>query len=204
MARWLGIAALVLIALAGVSQFVIPPLAEKRAEDRLTDGGGTATASVSAFPAARLLFGDGDRISVNGTGLDLPLEEQADALDRLDGFDEVDVSLRDFRAGPFAVRSFELVRTGPSASYEVTSSSRATPSAIASYGASRLGIPGGSLLAPLANLVLGGNRTVPIKVDMRFRSDGGRVVVESGGVSVAGISTGPLAELITEVIVVQP
>ncbi len=204
MARWLGIAALVLIALAGVSQFVIPPLAEKRAEDRLTDGGGTATASVSAFPAARLLFGDGDRISVNGTGLNLPLEEQADALDRLDGFDEVDVSLSDFRAGPFAVRSFELVRTGPSASYEVTSSSRATPSAIASYGASRLGIPGGSLLAPLANLVLGGNRTVPIEVDMRFRSDGGRVVVESGGVSVAGISTGPLAELITEVIVVRP
>ncbi len=61
MARWLGIAALVLIALAGASQFVIPPLAEKRIEDRLTDGGGTATASVSAFPAARLFFGDGDR-----------------------------------------------------------------------------------------------------------------------------------------------
>jgi hypothetical protein len=198
------IALAVLVVLAVGSQFVIPPLAERRVEDRLTDRGGTATASISAFPAARLLFGDGDRISVNGTGLNLPLEEQADALDRLDGFDEVDVSLRDFRAGPFAVRSFELVRTGPSASYEVTSSSRATPSAIASYGASRLGIPGGSLLGPLADLALGGNRTVPIEVDMRFRSDGGRVVVESGGVSVAGISTGPLAELITEVIVVRP
>jgi hypothetical protein len=198
------VVALALLALLGVSQLVIPPLAERRVEDRLTDRGGTAAASVSAIPAARLLFGDGDKISVNGAGLNLRLEEQADALDRLDGFDEVDVSLRDFRAGPFAVQSFELVRTGPSASYETTSSSRATPSAITNYGAARLGIPGGSLLGPLADLVLGGNRTVPIEVDMRFRSDGGRVVVESGGVSVAGISTGPLAQLITELIVVRP
>lgn len=194
----------VFVVLVVASQFVIPAVAENRIEDRLTEGGGAVAVSIDAFPAARLLFGDGDRLSVNGTGLNLTLQERADAFDRLDGFDEVDVSLHDFRAGPFAVRSFELVRTGPSASYEVTSSSRATPSAIASYGASRLGIPGGSLLAPLANLVLGSNRTVPIEVDMRFRSDGGRVVVESGGVSVAGISTGPLAELITEVIVVRP
>jgi len=191
------------VALAVASQFVVPPLAEHRIEDRLTDQGGTATVSVAAFPAVRLLFDDGDRLSVSGTGLNLTLQEQADAFDRLDGFDRVDVSLRDFRAGPFAVRSFELARSGSSAPYHLTSSSRATPGDIANYGASRLGLPGGPLLGFLADQALGGNRTVPVDLDMQLRSDGGRLVVVSGGGSVAGLPTGPLAELITSAIVVQ-
>ena len=203
MARWLAISALVLLALAVAAQFVIPPVAEKRIEDRLTDRGGTASASIAAFPAARLLFDDGDRISVSGDGLDLPLQEGADAFDRLDGFDEVDVRLHDFRAGPFAVRSFELARSGSSASYHLISSSKATPGDIASYGASRLGLPGGPLLRFFADQALGSRRMVPIDLDMQFRSDGGRVVVVSGGGSVAGLPTGPLAELVTSAIVVQ-
>jgi hypothetical protein len=197
------IALAVIAVLTVASQFVIPPVAENRIEGRLTDGGGTASASVAAFPAARLLFGDGDRISVSGNGLDLPLQEGADAFDRLDGFDEVDVSLRDFRAGPFAVRSFELARSGSSASYHLTSSSMATTGDIANFGASQLGLPGGPLLRFFADQALGGNRTVPIDLDMELRSDGGRVVVVSGEGSVAGLPTGPLAELITSAIVVQ-
>ena len=50
MARWLLIAALVLVALFGVSQLVIPPVAEHRIEDRLTDGGGT----VAGYPTGPL------------------------------------------------------------------------------------------------------------------------------------------------------
>ena len=38
---------------------------------------------------------------------------------------------------------------------------------------------------------------------MELRSDGGRVVVVSGGGTVAGFPTGPLAELITSAIVVR-
>ena len=48
-------------------------MAEHRIEDRLTDGGGTADVSLDAFPAARLLFGDGTKLSVTGSGLDLDL-----------------------------------------------------------------------------------------------------------------------------------
>ena len=203
MARWVLIAVPVLLALAVASQFVIPAVAENRIEDRLTDRGGTADVSIAAFPAARLLFDDGDRLSVSGTGLDLALQEQPDVLDRLDGFDEVDVSLHDFRAGPFAVRSFELARSESSATYHLASSSRATPGGIASYGAAGLGLPGGPLLGFLADQALGSNHTVPIDLDLQFRSDGGRVVVVSGGGSVAGFPTGPLAELITSAIVVQ-
>jgi hypothetical protein len=197
------IALAVLVVLAAVSQLVIPPLAENRIEDRLTDGGGGAEVSLEAFPAARLLFDDGERLSVSGSGLDLPLEQQADVFEKLDGFDRVDVSLTEFQAGPFDVASFDLTREAPSAPYRLVSSSVTTPGELAEYGASTLGLPGGPLLRFLADQAPGGKRTVPIDLDMELRSDSGRLVVVSGGASVAGIPTGPLAELITTAIIVQ-
>lgn len=203
MARRLLIAALLLIALAGASQLAIPPLAEHRIEDRLTDRGGTAEVSLEAFPAARLLFRDGKQLSVSGSGLDLAVQQQGTVFDDLDGFDQVDIQLTEFRAGPFAVANFELTRPAPSAPYHLVSSSRTTPGDLAEYGASRLGLPGGPLLRFLAGQALGGKRPVPIDLDMQLRSDSGRVVVVSGEGSVAGFPTGPLAELITAAIVVQ-
>src|SRR5438477_2853086 len=131
MVRWLVIAGLALVALLVASQFVIPPVVEQRIESRLTQGGGSADVSVSGFPALRLLFGDGSGITVTGSGLDLGLQQQTDALGKLDGFDHVDVSLRDFQAGPFAVRTFDLTRGGSSAPYHLTSDSRTTAGDVA-------------------------------------------------------------------------
>jgi hypothetical protein len=203
MPRWLLVVALALLALAAASQLVIPPIAEHRIENRLTDGGGSANASLAAFPAARLLFGDGKRISISGTGLDLDLEQRTDVFDKLDGFDRVDVNLTDFHAGPFAVASFDLTRPAPDAPYHLVSSSRTTPGDLAEYGAGQLGLPGGPLLRFFTDQALGGDRPVPIHVDMELRSDGGRVLVVSGGGTVAGYPTGPLAELITSTIAVR-
>ena len=192
----------VLVALAAVSQLVIPPLAENRIEDRLTDAGGSADVSLSAFPAARLLFDDGEEVSVSGSGLDLPLEQQDDVFEKLDGFDRVDVSLTEFQAGPLAVTSFDLTRPAPSAPYHLVSSSRTTPGDLAQYGASRLGLIGGPLLGAIAAGATG-NRPVPIDLEMELRSNDGRVVVVSDDSKVAGFPTGPLAELITAAIVVR-
>jgi hypothetical protein len=202
MARGLGIAVLVLLALAGVGQLVIPTLAENRIEGRLTDGGGAAEATLEAFPAARLLFGDGERLAVSGSGLDLALERETNVFETLDGFDRVDVSLTDFRAGPFAVTDFDLTRPAPSAPYHLVSSSRTTPAELAEYGASTLGFPG-PLLGFFADRVPGGRQPIPIDLDMELRSDGGRLLVVSGSSRIAGLPTGPLAELITAAVVVQ-
>ena len=203
MPRWPWIAASAVLVLLIASQFFIPPLVEDRIEGRLTNGGGSAHVSVSAFPAARLLFGDGSRISVRGDGLDLGIPEPgASVFDQLDGFDQVDVSLQDFRAGPFSIASFDLTRSGSSAAYHVVAQSSTTPDEIAQYGAARLGIPGGPLLGLAAQNALG-DHPIPVALDMQLQSEGGRIVVVSGGGTVAGYPTGPLAELITSAIAVR-
>jgi hypothetical protein len=197
-----------LIALAAVavlllaSQFALPPLAANRIEDRLTEGGGNANVSLSALPAVRLLFGDGKRIEVQGSGLDLDLEGRINVFDKLDGFDEVDLRLDDFRAGPFQMRAFELVRDGSEATYRFISRGRTTAAAVTAYGATRLGLLGGSLLGAIT-AQLTGNRPIPIDLDMELRSADGRVVVVSGGGTIAGLPAGPLAQLITSAIVVE-
>lgn len=202
MLRWTMIAIAAALALLAAGQLAIPPLVEHHLEGRLTDGGGSADVSASAIPAVRLLFGDGERISVEGSGLDLALTEPGGGvLDELDGFDHVDVALRDFHAGPFAVSSFELARDG-SAPYRLRASSETTPAAIAGYGADRLGVPGAPLLGLVAQNALG-DRHIPVSLDMDLESEDGRVVVVSGGGTIAGYPTGPLAELITSAIVVR-
>jgi hypothetical protein len=203
MLRRLLIVALVLLALLGISQLVIPPIAEHRVEDRLTAAGGTADVSMSAFPAARLLFGDGSRITITGSGLDLtPQQESGAVFSHLDGYDRVAVNLDHFRAGPFRLRSFDLTRAGPDAPYHLVTRGRGNPADLAAYGASQLGLPGGPLLGYLGNEVLG-RKVIPVRLDMNLESDGGRIVVTSGTGTIAGIPTGPLAELVTSFVVIQ-
>jgi hypothetical protein len=202
-ARRLVIVALVLLALLGISQLVIPVIVEHRISDRLTAGGGSADVSTSAFPAARLLFGDGSRIAVTGNGLDLTAEQESgDVFSRLDGYDRVAVNLDHFRAGPFQLGSFDLTRAAPDAPYHLVTRGRTNPADLASYGASSVGLPGGPLLGYLGDEVLG-RSFIPIQLNMNLESDGGRIVVTSGTGEVAGIPTGPLAELITSFVAVQ-
>jgi hypothetical protein len=198
------IALIAIVALLVIAQLAVPPFAEKKIEDRLTENGGTAEANVDApFPAALLLAGDGDGLEVTGSGLDLEIEdEDSPVFDRLDGFDRVDVDMSDFHAGPFEVASFALSRDG-SGPYALRSSSTTTGAALVSYGASRLGVPGASLIPLITGDNSAADRPIPIELDMELESDDGRITVTSGGGTVAGYPTGPLAELLTQAIVVR-
>jgi hypothetical protein len=191
-----------LVALAVVSQLALPSIAEKRIEDRLTAGGGSADVSLSAFPAARLLFSDGDRIAVSGSGLELDLQSEANAFEKLDGFDQVDIHLDDFRAGPFQVRTFALTRDG-GAPYRLTTVATTTGAGLGDFAARRVGLPSGPLFRFFEQQIPGAADRIPIRASVQLRSDGGRIVVLSGGATVAGIPTGPLVALITQAIVVR-
>jgi hypothetical protein len=199
--RWAIVAIVAVVALAVASQLLVPGIAEREVEDRLTEGGGTASVSLSAFPAARLLFDDGSRFEARASGLVLDLEQRVDVLSRLDGFDEVDVSIQDVVAGPLEVETFELTRDG-SGPYHLVSSSQASPAELVDLGADALGLPGASLFGGLADQALG-DAPLPIELDMQLVSSDDGIEVTSGGGTVAGIPTGPLGELITAAIVAR-
>ena len=198
----IGIVAAALAAVLVAAQFALPAIGEGQIEDRLTENGGSATVKLSAMPAVRLLWGDGDTLDVQGADLELDLSENPEVFDRLDGFGKVDVSLADFRAGPFEVASFELARDG-SGPYTVRFTSSTTAAELVDFGVDSLGLPGGGLLGFFAEQATGVHRRIPISLDMEMESDDGRVRVVSGGGTVAGYPTGPLAELITAAIVVR-
>jgi hypothetical protein len=197
-----AIAILVLLAVA--SQLALPRIAADRVADRLTVGGGEAHASVSAFPAVRLLFGHGDRLDVSGHGLSLPASGEG-GLGRLNGFGSVSISLADTKVGPVTLRNFELTRDG-SDPYRLRSTADTTLAGLASFGGSQVGGALGGLalrFGATATLGAAAHRPIPVRLDVQLTDEGGRAVVVGGSGSVAGIPTGPLAELITAAIAVR-
>jgi hypothetical protein len=197
----LGVAVVVMVA----CQLVLPPLAERRVEDRLERDGGNAEASLSALPAPRLLFGDGDSFEVRGRGLSVDLSRQEPVLDRLDGFGEVDVRLTDVDAGPVAVSRFDLLRGEGDEAYAVRMTGETTPRDVASFLGSQTGGLLGGVLGDLAAGGLPGGGTIPVPVDVRasVESRDGEPKVTSSRGSVGGVPGGPLLELVVEAVVRQ-
>lgn len=199
--RWPLIVAGVLVFASVAAQVLIPAVGEQRIEDRLTADGGSAEVNLGALPAARLLFSDGERIEVRASDLDLDLNQETSVLERLDGFGIVDVSIDDFRAGPFRLDGFALTRDGAEP-YRVVMHGSATPTALADYGLERFDLPGEGLIdAFLEPFVT--RRPLPLDLEMEMVSEQGRLRVVSGGGTVAGVPIGPLAEVITSAIVVR-
>jgi hypothetical protein len=196
--RALAFAALLAVALLVASELALPAIVRSRIEGRLTKDGGTATVSVSAQPALRLLFGDGHRLAVTGTGNTLHLPPlgatpKNDVLGKLDGFDQVAVHLRDLHAPPFQVRSVDLTRSAGSAVYRLRLDATADATGLGQYVAGDLGALAGGFLAPGAQLPVSGTFTL--------RSDHGRADVVGGSGEVAGIPVGSLGASIVAAIV---
>lgn len=201
--RWGMIAAAAVVFVLVASQLLVPEIGERKVADRLTANGGTAEVTLGAVPALRLLWNDGERFQVSARNLDLDLDQPEPVLDRLDGFSIVDVAIADSRAGPFAIESFRLTRDAP-APYRLVSTGQTSPQELIDYGLEGVELPAESILDTIFGEVLGRTETtVPVDLDMELTNDGGRIRVISGGGTINGIPTGPLAELITSAIVLR-
>ena len=196
----LGLLAVLVLAVIGI-QIFLPDRVASDIEARLTEGGGTASAEVESLPAVRLIWADGDRIEVSGSDLVLDVENDVEVLDRLDGFDQVDVSLENVEAGPFQVSTFELRRQGGGA-YTLRSDATTSGTELLEFGAEALG----PLAGPIGGL-LGGNapdeasEPFEVELDAQLVSVDGQIEITEGGGTVAGYDVGPLAELITAAVV---
>ena len=194
-------AAIVVVLLA--SQIFLPGIGEGAIEDRLTDNGGIAHASLSAKPAARLLWGDGDRIAIDATGLELEVTTEDDpvVLDDLDRFGEVEIVMRNTRVGPVDLDDFILTRDGDEP-YSLEATGTSSFSDLAEFGAEAFDVPGSDLLGGILNVATGGT-DIDVELDMEIESDDGRVRVIEGGGEIAGVPAGPLAAFITSAVVIE-
>jgi hypothetical protein len=186
-----------------VSQLFLPGIGEGVIEDRLTENGGVAEASLKSMPAARLLWGAGDRIEIDATSLDLEVTAAEDPVvfDDLDRFDDVQIIIRDSSMGPVQLEEFVLARQGDEP-YSLEATGDTSLSDLAEFGAETFDLPGGDILGGILGVATGGTE-VDVDLDMKIESDGGRVRVVDGGGQIAGIPTGPLAAFITSAVTVE-
>jgi hypothetical protein len=203
--RRIVVVLLAVVAVALISaQLFLPGAAERRVEDRLERNGGTAHVSLSALPALRLLFGEGDALTVNGSGLRLQPEARSRTLERLDGFDKVSVRLDRIVAGPLDVSSFTLDRAEGQRNYRTSLSGTTSAAKVGSFLGSEAGGAFGGLLGGLAGGSLpGGDAAVPLRMAAVIASRGGRAVVVSARGSVAGVPAGLVAELVASAVAAQ-
>lgn len=195
-ARNAVIAAGAILVVLAVLQVVLPWVASRRAEDRLTASGGSAEVSVRSWPAVRLLLGgDGDSLRVRAREIDLDDTRAERPLRRLDGFRRVDVLIEDSAAGPLDLRSVRISRIRGGA-YRLQVDAAVAPRDLARYVGSRLGAIGGLLGGLAGGSIPLGDEPVPLALDAMVESENGRARVVAGAGSIAGVPLGPLADLI--------
>jgi hypothetical protein len=201
MQRWGIIVAGAVVFVLVASQVLVPSLAAREVESRLTEGGGSADVTLGAVPALRLLVGDGERFEVEARDLELELDQEVEVFDRLDGFGIVEISLTDSRAGPIELSTFELTRDG-SGPYTLSSVGEASPADLVDFGIDDLDLPGGGLVGQALDTLFGtSDVALPIELEMQVASKDGRVEVIEGDAEVAGVPAGPLAEMIAATVV---
>ena len=166
-------------------------------EGRLTEHGGSASVDLAAVPALELLFGKGDKLDVQATGLSVDItRDQEQAFKRLDEFDDVVIFISDSRAGPLTVRRFTVRRTGDH-EYAVTIVGNGTAGDVARYAGSRLGGGLGQALAGLAASAISDfTRPIPFNARMQIDTSSGSPQAHDVVGSIAGLPAGPLAEIV--------
>lgn len=194
-----AVAGLVVL-VAVVTHFALPPYLEGRVEERLEEHGGRAEVDLRAVPALRLLAGHGDRIEITGSGLEVEFDDpDRDVFDDLNRFDEVEVDLREVTAGPFETNSFRLESAG-AGRYRIDVDASASIQDLAKVAGEQFG-PLGELIGGIAGgSVPFSGAPVPVRLDGELEAKDGHVEMVSGTGRVAGIPAGPLAGLVTNAI----
>jgi hypothetical protein len=190
--RWVivTVAAVILVALVA-TQLAIPPIASNQIENRLTDDGGSASATVKALPALRLLFDDGDKIDVSARGVKIP--PGRGSLEKLDGFDEVKISLQSSAIGPFTTDRMLLSRPESADLYELAFRGSTTAADLSDFALQGLPAALSAAITALVGSTRLGSGSIPVRLDASLASENGTARLVRGGGTVAGLPLGGIA-----------
>jgi hypothetical protein len=192
--------ATVLVALVA-TQVLVPSYLERRAQNRLTEDGGTAKVDIDALPALRLLFSKGERITVRGEELDIPLEsERGKVFDDLDRFKHADVRLDRLTAGPLRITRFTLTRDDHGKPYHLAVSATTTVADVSDYAGQQFGPFAGFLGRIGSALLPGSTAPIPVELDAQLESDDGLAIVQTVDGTVAGVPADPLVAALASAI----
>ena len=190
------------VALVVLSQLLLPPFLEERVAGRLTEDGGSADVSLSAFPAVRLLWGDGKRFQVRARGLTFVPGRGEQVFDRLDGFEEVRVEVSGLEVEGVDASRFTLTRLRTGDPYLLSMRGKVSGREALELIGSEAGGPLGGIAGGLAGSALPGAGTeLPLTVDADLASRDGRAEVVRTDATVAGLPAGPIAELVVGAVV---
>ena len=193
-----GVAGLVVL-VAVITHFALPPYLEGQIEERLEEHGGRAEVELSAVPSLRLLTGHGDRLEIEGSGLEIDFDDpDRDVFEDLNKFDEVLVDVQDVTAGPFETDSFLLEGQGDGR-YRIDVDATVTGQELAQLAGGQFG-PLGELIGGIAGGSLLSSAPIPVRLEGELEAKDGEVEMTSGTGTVAGIPAGPLAGIVTTAI----
>ncbi len=184
-AAWiaLGVVGGVVVVL-GLAQLLLPRLAAQRVRSQIERFGVVHSASVSAFPAIELLWGDAQSVTVSAAHLDMTPAQANELLWKSRGAQRVDVHAESMRVGSFTLRDASWRKRGD----QLTMGGQLTEAEL------RSSLPGSTGFALLGSnsdgvsmRVSGSLFGLTTSVEVQLSAVEGKLVAQPEGVPFAGL-----------------
>jgi hypothetical protein len=151
-----GLGVGLVVVLLAVAQIVLPRVAASRIRSRVGRYGHVQSASVSAWPAVKLLWGDADSVRVKASGLKLSPKQAAALLWEGRGVGRMDIDAASVRIGPLAVDSAILRKRGATLEGEASATGAEARAALpVGVGVSLIGSEGGKVQVKVSGGLFG-------------------------------------------------
>lgn len=179
----LGIAGAV-VAVLGLAQLLLPGLAAQRVRSQLARYGVVRSATVSAFPAIELLWGDAQSATIDAASIAMTPTQANEMLWRSHGVQRIDMHAESVRVGSFELRDVTWRKRGT----ELHMSGTLTE---ADLRASLPGSTGFELLGSdpegVSMRVSGSLFGVTAAVDVQLKATEGKLIAQPQGIPFAGL-----------------
>ncbi len=184
-ARIAAITLAVLVLLLVLAQLLLPGIAAQRVRDRVGKYGTVRSASVKAWPAIKLLWGDADEVRVSAGSLKLTPAQTASLLGQASGTAKLHATAATVQEGPLKLTGVSFRKQGAHMYGEATISEAAVASALPpGFSISLLHSSGGTVTVQVSGGLFG----VGASVEAVAKARGGKLVAQPTSLFLQAIS----------------